>query len=86
MVDGAAYLASLPRLAMKTPFWNRRPGTNTLDGGCPFYGTCATKDDGGMMAVGALEPQFFDILLSGLGLRPEEVLLEGMTGTTEQLG
>ncbi|CZR69059.1 probable alpha-methylacyl-coa racemase [Phialocephala subalpina] len=67
MVDGSAYLASFPRLLLKTPMWNQPRGENVLDGGCPWYDTYGTKD-GKFMAVGALEPQFFSALLKGLGL------------------
>ncbi|KAI9789509.1 MAG: hypothetical protein M1835_001631 [Candelina submexicana] len=65
MVDGSAYLATMPRLATKTPAWNRPRGENLLDGGCPFYDTYETSD-GGFVAVGALEPRFFAVLLRGL--------------------
>ncbi|MCJ1382867.1 hypothetical protein MMC17_005980 [Xylographa soralifera] len=68
MVDGSAYLATFPRLAAKTSIWDRQRGDNLLDGGCPFYDVYECKD-GGHMAVGALEPQFFRALLDGLGLR-----------------
>lgn len=69
MVDGAGYLASFARLAKAsgTPTWDRPRGENLLDSGCPYYDTYQTKD-GGWMAVGALEPQFFSELLKGLGL------------------
>ncbi|KAF6845088.1 alpha-methylacyl-racemase [Colletotrichum musicola] len=67
MVDGSAYLASFPRFALKTPLGNNGRGKNLLDGGCPFYDTYETKD-GKYMAVGALEPQFFKALITGLGL------------------
>jgi alpha-methylacyl-CoA racemase len=67
MVDGSAYLVTLPRMLMKTPMWNRPRGENTLDSGCPYYDTYETKD-GQYMAVGALEPQFFAELIKGLGL------------------
>ncbi|SMQ53216.1 unnamed protein product [Zymoseptoria tritici ST99CH_3D7] len=67
MVDGAAHLASMPRFSMNTPMWDGPRGTNTLDGGAPYYGTYATKD-GGFMSVGALEPQFYAQLLKGLGI------------------
>ena len=50
MVDGSAYLASMPRLATKFPAWSGPRGTNLLDGGCPWYDTYETKD-GGYMAV-----------------------------------
>lgn len=46
MVDGAAFIATSPRLAMKTALWNKPRGTNLLDGGCPYYATYRTKDDG----------------------------------------
>ncbi|MCJ1421907.1 hypothetical protein MMC32_008274 [Xylographa parallela] len=68
MVDGSAYLATFPRLATKTPLWNRQRGENLLDGGCPFYDVYECKD-GGYIAVGALEPQFYKELLNGLNLR-----------------
>lgn len=50
MVDGAAYLGHMPRLARKTPMWNRERGDNVLDGGCPYYDTYETND-GKYMAV-----------------------------------
>ncbi|KAJ1329232.1 alpha-methylacyl-CoA racemase [Microdochium nivale] len=71
MVDGAAYLASFPRMALKTPLGNNGRGRNQLDGGCPFYDTYETKD-GKYMSVGALEPQFFSVLVKGLGLGGEK--------------
>ncbi|KXX82822.1 Isopenicillin N epimerase component 2 [Madurella mycetomatis] len=68
MVDGSAYLATMPRLATKTPFWDAPRGENVLDGGCPWYATYRTKDRGKYVAVGALEPHFYQALLRGLGL------------------
>ncbi|KAK4957779.1 hypothetical protein LTR66_013243 [Elasticomyces elasticus] len=65
MVDGSSYLASMPRLLIKNPMWDKPRGENVLDGGCPWYDTYETKD-AGYMAVGALEPQFFAALLQGL--------------------
>ncbi|EER27717.1 alpha-methylacyl-CoA racemase, putative [Coccidioides posadasii C735 delta SOWgp] len=73
MVDGSAYLATMPRLSRKTPMWNGPRGTNVLDGGCPYYGTYETKDPGNYFAIGPLEPQFFDALLRGLQLSPSDV-------------
>ncbi|KAK0945037.1 hypothetical protein LTR29_003384 [Friedmanniomyces endolithicus] len=72
MVDGSAYMASMPRFAAKTPTWGAERGTNILDGGCPYYDTYETKD-GKFMAVGALEPQFFAALLEGLGISEAEI-------------
>lgn len=67
MVDGASYLATFPRLALKTPLGNEPRGRNLLDTGCPWYDTYETAD-GRYMAVGAMEPQFFTLLVKGLGL------------------
>ncbi|KAI5865537.1 CoA-transferase family III [Durotheca rogersii] len=71
MVDGASYLATFPRMLLKTPLGNRPRGENLLDGGCPYYDTYETKD-GRYMAVGALEPQFYAVLVKGLGLGDQD--------------
>jgi alpha-methylacyl-CoA racemase len=67
MVDGSALLTSFLYGMLATGAWQDRRGSNLLDGGAPFYDTyvCA---DGGYVAVGALEPQFYAALLAGLGL------------------
>ncbi|KEQ95076.1 hypothetical protein AUEXF2481DRAFT_65703 [Aureobasidium subglaciale EXF-2481] len=77
MVDGAAYLGVMPRFARKTPMWDQPRGENVLDGGCPYYDTYECKD-GGYMAVGALEPQFFARLIRGL-----EIQTSDLTGARE---
>ncbi|QIX02283.1 hypothetical protein AMS68_007800 [Peltaster fructicola] len=74
MVDGGSYMATFLRLARATPMWNDTRGHNVLDGGCPYYDTYETKD-GQYMAVGALEPQFFAVLLKGLDISASQ--LEG---------
>ncbi len=67
MVDGSALLTSFLYGMLAAGAWQDRRGSNLLDGGAPFYDTyvCA---DGGCVAVGALEPQFYAALLAGLGL------------------
>jgi alpha-methylacyl-CoA racemase len=67
MVDGAALLASFLYGLRAAGAWQDERGTNVLDGGAPFYDTYATAD-GRYMAVGALEPKFYDELLTRLGL------------------
>jgi len=47
--------------------WSTDREANLLDGAAPFYRTYRTADDQ-FMAVGALEPQFYRQLLTGLGL------------------
>ena len=44
--------------------WSGDRGTNLLDSGAPFYDTYQTSD-GEYVAVGALEPQFYKLLLKG---------------------
>jgi len=72
MVDGSSYLMTFPRLAYKTPTLDQPRGENLLDSGCPYYDTYETKD-GKYMAVGALEPQFFALLIKGLGLQGQDL-------------
>jgi len=67
MVDGSALLTSFIYGMRASGTWQDKRGTNLLDTGAPFYDTYATAD-GEYMAVGALEPQFFAALLTGLGL------------------
>ncbi len=47
--------------------WGNSRGQNILDGGAPFYRTYRCLD-GNYIAVGALEPRFFAMLVEGLGL------------------
>jgi alpha-methylacyl-CoA racemase len=65
MTDGVANLLSLFHAFMATGLWQDQPASNLLDGSAPFY-RCYACRDGGHMAVGALEPQFFKLLLAGL--------------------
>ena len=67
MVDGAAYLGTALHSLRAQGTWTDVPGTNILDTGAPFYDVYETSD-GGYMAVGAIEPQFYALLLAGLGL------------------
>ncbi|XP_054842801.1 alpha-methylacyl-CoA racemase [Eublepharis macularius] len=67
MVEGAAYLSSFLWKSQNLGLWNRPRGENLLDSGAPFYETYKTSD-GKFVAVGALEPQFYKQLISGLGL------------------
>jgi alpha-methylacyl-CoA racemase len=67
MVDGTSLLMTLIRELRAEGSWVPRRAANLLDGGAPFYTTYPTLD-GGHVAVGALEPQFFVELLERLGL------------------
>ena len=71
MVDGAASLTTMLHAMWLSGTWQPARGVNLLDTGAPFYEVYETSD-GGHMAVGALEPQFYAALLEGLGIGREE--------------
>jgi alpha-methylacyl-CoA racemase len=71
MTDGSALLMSLFQALGVRGLWSESRGANLLDGGAPFY-RCYACADGRFIAVGALEPQFYDALITGLGLTPAE--------------
>ncbi|HET8595247.1 MAG TPA: CaiB/BaiF CoA-transferase family protein [Intrasporangium sp.] len=67
IVDGTSHLAALVVGMVGGGVWSTRRGTNALDGGLPWYSVYETSD-GGWLAVGALEDQFWAVLLDRLGL------------------
>ena len=67
MVDGSSLLVQMVWGFLAQKIWTDERGVNLLDGHAPFYDTY-TCADGGHVAVGALEPQFYAALLAGLGL------------------
>jgi alpha-methylacyl-CoA racemase len=67
IVDGTAHLSAMFAGMLASGFSREERGTNLLDGGAPFYDVYETAD-GRHMSVGALEPQFYAVLLEGLGL------------------
>jgi len=74
MVEGTAYLSSFLWASRDLPFlWpeNGSRGEGLLDGGAASYDTYETKD-GKYVAVGALEPQFFDAMLRYMGFEEDE--------------
>jgi alpha-methylacyl-CoA racemase len=71
MTDGSALLTSLFHALSARGLWSAVRGANLLDGGAPFY-RCYACRDGGFVAVGALEPQFYAALLAGLDIPAAE--------------
>ena len=69
MVDGAAYLATMVRTLHGHQLWRDEREANILNGGAPNY-RCYACSDGRYVAVGALEPRFWNTLLVTLGLDP----------------
>lgn len=72
MVDGTALLTTIFHGLRAAGIWSDRPGTNLLDSGAHFYEVYETAD-GGHVAVGALEPQFYAALLRALEIDPAEM-------------
>ncbi len=72
MVDGAALLMAMTWSLRGLGVWKDERGTNLLDGGAPFYDVyeCA---DGKMIAVGAIEPRFYDEMLAVMGVEPGDL-------------
>jgi alpha-methylacyl-CoA racemase len=67
MIDGVSVLSQMFWGFLAHKIWVDEPESNLLDGAAPFYDTY-TCADGKHVAVGALEPQFYAALLTGLGL------------------
>jgi alpha-methylacyl-CoA racemase len=67
IVDGSAHLNAMLASMIAGGGWREERAANLLDGGVPFYDIYETSD-GRHLAVGALEPQFYEELVQGLGL------------------
>jgi alpha-methylacyl-CoA racemase len=72
IVDGTSSLLQMIWSLRAAGIWSDTPGVNLLDTGAPFYDTYECSD-GGWVAVGALEPQFYRALLEGLDLADEDL-------------
>jgi alpha-methylacyl-CoA racemase len=71
ITDGASSLMSFLYGMHASGAWVDDRASNMLDGGLPWYEVYETLD-GKFLAVGALEPQFYQALLDGLGLSAQE--------------
>ena len=69
MADGSAYLMAMMFELLGRGSWVERRGSNPNDGGAHFYGVYETAD-GKYVSIAAMEPQFYDRLLVGMGLDP----------------
>ncbi|WP_239346472.1 CaiB/BaiF CoA-transferase family protein [Frankia sp. Cj5] len=69
MVDGAALMMMMTHEMRASGTWDGPRGTNTLDTGAPFYNVYETAD-GRHIAVGAIENNFYRILLELIGIDP----------------
>ncbi len=65
--DGASVLASAYHGKLQSGDWVNRRQSNMLDGGAHFYG-CYACADGKYVSIGAIEPQFYRLLLERCGI------------------
>jgi len=67
MVDGVTSLMAMVHGLLSTDIWEDRPASNFLDTGSHYYDTYECLD-GKYVAVGAIEPKFYNSLVEVLGL------------------
>ncbi len=84
VVDAAMLDGALAQMAQAFGFqsagrFDGRPGADLLSGAAPWYDSYETSD-GRWMAVGAIEPRFFRILLDRLDLDAERYAPAGFQG------
>lgn len=72
MTEGAAYLALACYGMTAVDYWKEGREENVLDGGAHFY-RCYETSDGKYVAIGAIEPKFYAIVLEKLGLDPDDL-------------
>ncbi len=70
IVDGTAHLMAMIYSMQQAGYWQDRRAANILDGGAHFYGVYRCKC-GGFISIGAIEPKFYQQLLSKTGVSPE---------------
>ena len=70
MVDGAASLMTFVQGLFAAGWWRDEREANLIDGGAPFY-RCYETRDGKWVALGAIEPEFYDAFLKLTGLDAE---------------
>lgn len=69
MVDGVSSLMTMHLGFRQAGIWNLDRGSNSVDGGAPYY-TCYRTSDGKYMAAGAVELRFYRIMVERLDLDP----------------
>lgn len=67
MTDGSALLSAMMYGFKAAGSWSNQRGENLLDGGAPFYDTY-TCADGKYVSIGAIEPQFYSLLMQLCGI------------------
>lgn len=76
ITDGTAHLMAMIYAMRQAGLWQDARNANILDGAAPYYGTyrCAYRCAcGGFVALGAIEPKFYDAMLMRMGLEAEDL-------------
>lgn len=84
MTDGSAVLMSMMYTLKAMGQWTQERGSNLLDGGAHFYDTYQCKD-GKWLSVGAIEPQFYALLLEKAGITDPDFSAQWDRGQWPQL-
>jgi alpha-methylacyl-CoA racemase len=71
MVEGSAALLHMCHALLAQGLWRDQRGVNMLDGAAHFYDTYETAD-GRYVAIGAIEPQFYRLLVELTGVDVQE--------------
>jgi len=72
MVDGASLLAAMFSGMLAANRWSEARGDNLLDSGAPWYDVYETRD-AKYVAIGSIEPRFYEELLVRLGLQGRDL-------------
>ena len=77
ITSGASLISTMYYALMKQGLWNVERDANLLDGGAPFY-RCYRCADGKFIAIGAIEPQFYQLLVELCGVQHQAIFQEQM--------
>lgn len=77
ITSGASLISTMYYALIEQGLWNLNRGANLLDGGAPFY-SCYRCQDGKFIAIGAIEPQFYRLLLELCGVEDKAIFQEQM--------
>jgi alpha-methylacyl-CoA racemase len=72
MVDSASLMTTMFAGMRAAGQWHDERGVNLLDSGAPWYDSYATQD-GHYVAIGAIEPKFYALLIDRLGLAGQDL-------------
>ncbi|SUA56811.1 CaiB/BaiF CoA transferase family protein [Oligella urethralis] len=77
ITSGASLISTMYYALMKQGLWNVERDANLLDGGAPFY-RCYRCADDKFIAIGAIEPQFYQLLVELCGVQHQAIFQEQM--------